>query len=233
MKTVIYESLSEFLAAAEADPSEHKASHQPGVSEWSGGVSFAEAARLARVGWPEGAARVASIAAEVTADIGGEVSRELAAVTYDVAGLWVDVGRLATGEPECCAVEYHPDAARVTKIVVNVSANARVRPTDMIKAGAAVAAAIDAHESTGRRCEVWIASGSKRSGGGELQVLVLVKPADQHLDLDRLAFLVSPAATILLGRARPRLSAGDLLDVADRDRRRSRDSGGQARRQRR
>ena len=197
MKTLEFRSLDEFLVAASANTNKSKAARQPGAPPWCGGVTFEQAVHLARVGWPDGAAKVASLAAEVGDAAGGLVERSTASISYGVSGLWVDVGRLVTGEPECCAAYDTTESVCVQKVVVNVSANAGVDPDSLLSAGAAVLAAVDACESVGRRCELWIGSGSVRFGDkATLQVLVPVKAADQHVDVDRLAFLLCHASTL-------------------------------------
>jgi hypothetical protein len=195
VKTIEYHTIEDFVAAATVDESEHKSACKP-TSEWNGGATLREAASLARRGWPAAADRVSRLAAEVADATASIVERAAASLTYGVEGLWVDEGRLVTGEPECCVSTATLDDCVVRKIVVNISANAAVCPDALFSAGAATLAAIDALESTGRRCEVWIGSGSERFGDRKtLQVLVMVKGAGQPLDVDRLAFLLChPAA---------------------------------------
>jgi hypothetical protein len=114
----------------------------------------------------------------------------------------VDVGRFLSGEPECFGTEIADGGSisrPVVKIVANLAASGAVTPQSLFIRGAAIVAAIDILEALGRRVEAWVAHGSARSKGSDSQsheTHVLVKRADQPLDVDRLAFAVAHPACL-------------------------------------
>lgn len=200
MKTVEYQSVADLVRDAQKDPNPCKCAFHEGESSWYGS-SFERAVERSVIGWPKGRDRVLALRAEIEEFVKDTINAASREVHYDVTGNWVDVGRYMTGEPECCGYERQADWAniqeRVAKIVVNVSAMADVEKDAIFSAGAAAVAAIDICEALGKRCEVWIGSGSKRRDDDkQLQVLVLAKAANQPVDIDRLSFLFCHAGVL-------------------------------------
>jgi hypothetical protein len=198
---------------------------------WYGTPNFEAAERLLSTGWREGAERIAALRDRVSGIVEAVKRAKTQQVSYDVTGEWVDVGRIATGEPECCGVQID-DGSSATERVVTLRYNAAVScsvSTDAITArGVAVLAAVDLIESCGVRCEVYYSQGSRAFGGAEdhLECNVLVKEAGQAVDLDRLAFVLThPSFFRRFGFAflegnghRPGCSApAALSDVGQRD----------------
>lgn len=195
-----FDAWESFIAAAEVvSYSGWDGGHYRGNKEFYGTATFAEAASLARNGWAEGAARVQEIKATVASAITALVAARTQSIGYDVAGDYVDIGRYLSGEPECFGTQVEDPSLskQVVRINVNTAVSCGVSQHAIFARGAAILAAIDVIESTGRRVEVWAVNGA-RAHQGKLHVhetYVLVKAADQHLDIDRLAFALCHAAT--------------------------------------
>lgn len=203
-KVVEFETVGEFLAAADTPDSQHKSSHshRPAGDDWAGTETFEQALDLARTGWPEGAERIAKLRATLTDVVEKTVLAKSAQLHWDVAGDFLDIGRVLTGEPDSFGTfveaESSQPSARVIKLVCNVSARAGVQAPSIFSAGAAVVAAVDVLESLGHRVELWLGSGSENflDACKRLTVLVKIKAASQAVDLDRLAFLTASNASL-------------------------------------
>jgi hypothetical protein len=158
-------------------------------------ATFGDARRLAREGWREGAAKVAEFRSRLGSALDRAVSTAVATeVAYDVTGLWADVGRIATGEPECCGYDAAGTraASRVISLRLNLSASASCEPEEFLLRGAVIAAVVDTLESLGDRVELLIGSSAKCTRTGVTYEFVApAKSPDQPLDLDRLAFFVA------------------------------------------
>jgi hypothetical protein len=160
-----------------------------------GTKTYDEAVAVAGTGWNKGAERVAKIRASLDAVVQRMTVANCAQMIYGVEGEWVDIGRIATGEPECCG-SWHDQgegaSQKVVKIVANVAVSCGVSAETIFARGAATLAAVDLLESLGFRCEVWASKGC--SGRVQSEFHTLVKEASQPVELDRLAFcLCHPA----------------------------------------
>jgi hypothetical protein len=201
VKTTVarFDSWEEFVAAAEIRSyGGFDSGHSKGDSHFYGTESIAEATSLARKGWPEGAARVQAIRAEIASAINAIVNARVQSIGYDVCGDYVDVGRYLSGEPECFGTRTDdPCAAKpVVKVSVNTAVSCGVSQEAIFARGAAILAAIDVIESAGKRVELWAVNGALAGCNKKThETYVLVKPADQHLDCDRLAFALCHAST--------------------------------------
>lgn len=201
-----FESFEKFIEQALVVPKrqDSSSSRQPreGKDPWHGTNTFDQAVEIARKGWAEGAAEALKIRASVEAAVRDLINARSTTYSYDVAGEFVDVGRFLSGEPECFGIEFNDGgsiARPVVKIVANLAASGSVSPQSLFIRGAAIVAAIDILEALGRRVEAWVAKGSTKSRrGGEHvhETHVLVKRADQPLDVDRLAFAIAHPACL-------------------------------------
>ena len=203
MKTVTYESVGKFIEAACAKAGDISKSSQQlnDAGGWQGTSTFAEAVEQSKKGWPEGVERLSGIRASLEHLVEKAVAVRGRNLRWDVTGDFLDVGRMLSGEPECCG-EFRDESegqlqARVVRLVANVSAMGSVGSESIFSAGAALYAAVDILESLGHRVELWLGSGSERHGTGDrLQVYVLIKEASQQFDPDRLAFFLCSNASL-------------------------------------
>lgn len=174
------------------------ASHFDSDKEWNGTASYEDAVALTQKGWTEGAKRVDTLRRELDSAVQALVAAKAADMTYDVQGDWVDLGRLVTGEPECCGtweVQGDDRSEKVIKIVANICVSAAVNADTIFARGAACLAAVDIVESLGRRVELWIGLGVSHAGR-RIETHVMVKAASQPAELDRLAYVLCHASML-------------------------------------
>jgi hypothetical protein len=166
-------------------------SHEEGREEFYGTTTFEAASKIAREGWQDGVTRVQEIRATIGSALQSIVASRAESIGYDVFGEYVDVGRFLTGEPECFGVRVSDDShtKRVVRINVNLGVSSIVSHEAIFARGAVVISAIDVIESTGTRVEVYGVHGSLKRDGRRLhETHVLLKSANQPLDIDRLVF---------------------------------------------
>jgi hypothetical protein len=91
-----------------------------------------------------------------------------------------------------------PSRARVLRILVNLTANCNVNGHEFINRGAAIAAVTDYLETTGTRVEIQACMAIEGYHGGKsyIEVMIPVKQADQQIEPDRLAFVLSSPAML-------------------------------------
>lgn len=156
-----------------------------------GGLTIKQARSLLDTGWSEGAVRVAKVRASLQESVARVLSEKAAQVWYDVEGDWADVGRIASGEPECCGSFQHSGedgGTRIVKIVANLCVSAAVDHETMFCRGAAVAAATDILEALGHRVQINVGMGmDDYANGRKLDLQFVLKQAGQPVDSDRLA----------------------------------------------
>ncbi len=200
-----FESFEKFIEQALVVPSRQDSSSsrqtREGKDPWHGTNTFEQAVEIARKGWPEGAAKALELRAEVESAVRDLINARSSSYTFDLVGEYVDIGRHLSGEPECFGTEVTDGSSvsrPVVKIVANLAASGSISPRSLFVRGAAIVAAIDILEALGRRVEVWVAHGSatRRGGGATHESHVLVKSADQPLDVDRLSFAVAHPACL-------------------------------------
>ena len=194
----VFQSLNDLIAHNEANKSKWDSSSQrtkitKGFDQ--GTKTYDEAVAAAGTGWRHGADRVAKLRASLDAVVQRMTVANSAQMIYGVEGEWVDIGRIATGEPECCG-SWHDQgegaSQKVVKIIANVAVSCGVSAEVIFARGAATLAAVDLLESLGFRCELWASKGC--SGNKNSEFHTLVKEASQPVELDRLAFcLCHPA----------------------------------------
>ena len=174
-------------------------SHERGAKSWNDHTeSYDAAIKLAQTGWRDGAKRVDALRRDLDDAVQTLVASKAANMVYGVEGDWVDVGRLVTGDPECCGswvVQGDERNEKVVKIVANVSVSCAVNAETIFARGAACLAAVDIIEALGKRVELWIGLGL-RDCGKRIETHVLVKPASQPLELDRLSFVLCHASML-------------------------------------
>jgi len=164
------------------------------ASDWHMGASWGDAIKMAAEGWPEGLKKMqkATELLEIPSSEKNYEPQPMAAL----AGDEVDVGLYLSGEPECMTdwtMVETPSFGKVAKIVVNCSAAAGVSTDAMFKRGAAAVLLVDALESCGMRCEVWVIPWSSGETPKEPSFYceVLAKRADDPVELDRLAYMLA------------------------------------------
>lgn len=193
-KTDHFETVEDFVKQAEEITGvPTHSSRTTGRNDFYGTSTFHEAVSLTRTGWPEGAAKVLAIRSIANGIVNAVVNARATSYAYDVTGSFVDVGRFMSGEPECFFTESQECGNinnPIVKIIANLSASASVSSEHLFLRGASVAAAVDILESLGRRVEVYAASSHIRNKN-IYDIMVMVKKANQPLDIDRLALAIA------------------------------------------
>ena len=164
-----------------------------------GHESFTKALELARYGWPEGRKKIEELTVQINDKVMSLIERP--ELVYGVTGNNFDVGLMLSGAPEhWYTIEntvVEGTSNKIIKMVFNIGARATVSTETFEQRGAVAAALVEALEYGGFRVELWMACHARMSFGDDYchDIAVCIKPADQPLDMDRLAFaLVHPAS---------------------------------------
>ena len=171
---------------------EGKAPHRDG---WAGTSSYQGALDLLNKGWPEGLAKMVTARAKAA-----PLAVMIPSYAYDVAGAYPNVALACAGEPMnmWAPTEEERKTKPIVKVGINISASGSYDAQDFINYGAAILSYIDALESASNiRCEVWIMNYVKCNDGISTYLLeVKAKSPEEHLDLDRLAFMIANPAML-------------------------------------
>ena len=204
-----YDSLAEFAAFADRYASEYIRTRGSSFS----GATLTEALRMARDGWPEGAAKACDMARRLGVVAGGRVLHH--EPTMAVEGGELDIGAYVQGVPECwidTVPEYRPASGGIVRITINMAVSAGVGHAAMIARGTAIAGLVSALEVAGRSAEVvaQIPGGGRGSPGttiggdyghtADVLAEVTVKRAGEVLNLSELTYSVAhPSMYRVLG----------------------------------
>lgn len=189
-----YESLGEFIRkATEPSLSSAESSKRKGLDEkeFSGTYNFDEAMRLVTNGWTDGRAKLmtAMAAAQTTTTF-------TPSLVMDVAGAYPIAALAAAGDP-CSMVDLAPVEDRVRPIVrllVQRAGSAAYSVDEFTNYGAAIMSYIEGLEGAGFRCEVTVCFASDFHSDGDQFCTVVVKRAEEPIEIDRMAFvMVHPA----------------------------------------
>lgn len=169
---------------------------------WDMNAGWDGANEMANRGWSDGLAKMARVRDLV--DMPDQSDRSIQAQAfYSDEGDEVDIDRYLDGEPECMiqfTPELTPSYGRVAKIIVNLAASCGISSATQYHRGAAACILIDALESAGVRCEVWCLPFCSREGKNRFVSKILVKRPDQHVEPDRMAYMLAhPAVMRRLG----------------------------------
>jgi hypothetical protein len=189
-----YESLGEFIRKA-TEPSLSSAEYSKCTGldekEFSGTYNFDEAMGLVTNGWPEGRAKL------MTAMAAAQTSTVFTpSLVMDVAGAYPIAALAAAGDP-CSMVDLAPVEDRVRPIVrllVQRAGAAAYSVEEFTNYGAAIMSYIEGLEAAGFRCEVTVCFASDFRSDGDQFCTVVVKRAEEPIEIDRMAFvMVHPA----------------------------------------
>lgn len=196
----VYTSLGEFLDAAKR-PSlvDNPSSHNTDDPSWHGTKNFDEALDLAINGWSKGRDSLMSAMSEAQAS-----PRMTPSMLMDVAGAYPVAALAAAGDP-CSMVDLAPIEDRVrpiVRLVVQCGGSSAYEPREFLNYGAAVLSYIEGLEAAGFRVEITVsyaAEFSARSGpyapGNFVHYLAfLAKRAEEPLEIDRMAFILTHAS---------------------------------------
>ncbi len=180
---------------------EDRSSRSKKHRDWYMTNSMRAAVKLAREGWAEGAAKIKeSLDVLYSAVPSKRFSQEISMAVTGPGTL--DVGRYFEGHPEAWMVWQEKEDERgsargpVVTIAFNVSASSGVSGAEMIQKGGTIAALVDLLERSGRRVELVLTCGTNRGTGHAVRVTVMVKEANDILDIDRIAFALGHPSSL-------------------------------------
>jgi hypothetical protein len=187
-----YDTLEAFLADAERKPlNALQSSRTDREPEWSGTRTFEEALTLAREGWPEGRDKLMNAVAAAQSSPTMSPS-----FTMDVAGAYPIAAIAAAGDP-CSMVDLTPVEDRVRpiiRLVVMRNGSAAYGISDFTNYGAAVLSYIEGLEGAGFRIEIEMGFCGKYDDGTRHYIGVIIKRAEEPIELDKLAFCLTHGA---------------------------------------
>jgi hypothetical protein len=195
-----FDSLSDLAAFLPADPPPGRGSDYWREKDSSFyGVTMAEAQRLARDGWQEGAERVQPLLDRVKT--ARPTRRALS--TWDVAGAYPSIPRYLAGNPLHMRriAPTHRNAQPIITLVSSTSASSWVDCSTFERLATAAAAIVDRLEDAGYRVEILAgrrcsndgtgvreATGENNAKGNRCEMIFRVKAAQDALDLARVTF---------------------------------------------
>lgn len=158
---------------------------------WDLGTSYADAERMARDGWLEGAKQAQEALKTLT------LQSPAPDTVTDFYGYLPHVPRYCAGAPDSMirkAKDARAGMGKVLTLYVPVNAVSGVDAKYMQNFGLGVAQYINQLETDGVRCELYGVMCSDQPSGGALTHSWRIKSADQPLDLAVLAFSIGHAA---------------------------------------
>jgi hypothetical protein len=203
-KTLNFEDLFSFWQySMQESNAYYQSSRKNSDINWSGGLTWEEAKRMALNGWADGMKEIEKYQAEISPIIAQKVLRPIQ--IYAQVGYSVDIGAFLANEPECFIsreFEERNYPGRIYKVVCSISFSAAIQPETIIQRGAMICALIDAIEYAGHRAEVicnWAVSrnseneyrGGRNKEYGWLEISVTTKKANQPLELSDLAYCLA------------------------------------------
>ena len=194
-KTILTYDVSwdEFVADMEKEP--NKCWKYPesveGDEGFTGSKNFDEEKQHMVCGWDKGRD---AMAADVEFAKGKEDTFKRETWEYSVAGQRACIPSYCAGVPAHMVYmddQSERNAVPIVKIWVDVAASWNVSAEAMIRKGAAVVALVDQIESSGQRVELVAKAYTDMQDNEILDVRVMVKAAEEQLDMDRLAYAVA------------------------------------------
>jgi hypothetical protein len=192
-ETLHLDSLSDLIARTNDDTrrrwTRSSRSRDTDDRAWFGTRSWTEAMDLVRKGWPEGRekmARAMSVAAQATNHASAP------SMSMDVAGAYPMIPAAVAGDP-MNMVSFAPIEDRrrpIVRLFVSCVYSAGYSASAVMNFGAALMGYVDALEETGHRTEITMAYLSDYRGQ-RIMPTVLVKRAEDALDVDRMAFVIA------------------------------------------
>lgn len=187
-----FESLGDYVAFAKrpAIHKSHVSSREERNAGWAGTRTFEEAVNLVENGWKEGRGLLLDAIAEAES-----TPFMTPALSMDVGGAYPIAAIAAAGDP-LSMVNLEPVEDRVrpiVRLVVCRNASAAYGSKELMNYGAAVLSYVEGLEQMKYRVELTIATGDTVSGGTNLTT-VLVKRAEEHIEFDRMAFVLAHTA---------------------------------------
>jgi hypothetical protein len=195
LETRNFETLAEFLTACQQAPTTKQNSSAREASSWTAHTTFEQTQELAAHGWREGVEKMERTRALIKPPQGLESLTPTPIIADDGDEVLVD--RFLDGESDhflAFPQVITPRSGRVVPVFFNTSCSSAISAENIARKGAAALALVDAIEGSGARVELTIA-GAFVGKSRRLNVQVIAKRAEDPLELDRMAFLMTHPCT--------------------------------------
>lgn len=188
---------------------EAQSKDNPASDYWDFNLGYEGAVKLARDGWPDGAAMIDTALKALIPTSGRDEGRW----GYSQSGTSVALSRYLSGHPKnmrsCRKKEM--GSSKVLHMVVNTVASCAVNAKQMANYGAALVGLIDRLEARGRRVHLDCVQVIRTNGNCRLAVGWNVKVASEQVDLSQVAFAIAhPAAFRRIGFAMMERSPSEM-----------------------
>lgn len=201
---VYFPTWGDYVTQAEQGTSDIDTLHRSSMTSdkrFTGSKNMAEAVRLARVGWSDGAERMRKRLDVLYAQIPSTKLQRV--LTMSVVGPGtLDMGRYIQGHPQSWVTwpetgeeeDAIVSTGRIVRVTFNMTTSAGVGTEEMFEKGAVVCALVDLLERSNRRVELSAVMRASDGGSGRIDAHIMVKDASEPLDVDRTAFALAHAS---------------------------------------
>lgn len=180
----------------------HESSRNVGNDHFTGTNNFQEAVELAENGWADGRKKITGLSNALLNKVTQLIQRE--EIRFDVTGNDFDIALVNQGVPECWMRFENTEVQsgtghKVVRMSYNCAASAGISTEVITARGAAACALIEALEYAGFRVEVTLyqsVDSRHVTPKPYYTIKTLLKPADQQLDIDKLAFAIMHPSTL-------------------------------------
>lgn len=164
----------------------HDSAWEEGDPSWRGTGTMAEALKISREGWKDGATKASRLLGSIMA--ANPLQKK--PVRYGIAGSTPNVPRAIAGDPLNMRIPDMKKASRrpVITLLSNIAANCGHQGEEFTNRAAVVAALVDQIEAAGYCCEIIAFAQATNYNAFVSRVAVQIKNSNQPLDITRLAF---------------------------------------------
>lgn len=196
-KHLVFQDLQDFWDVAFRESNAYNKSSREPEEYWNGGLSWNDSKRLALRGWQEGAQKVKEFQVKISPLITNKIVKTVN--EYGICGGYVDIGMYLANDPECFVTKSYGEEIKEGKIITlvcSISFSAKIIAETIIQRGAMICALVDAIEYAGFRVELICNDASKHNCDGWFEIDVLLKKANQPLNLIEMAFCLAHPAML-------------------------------------
>jgi hypothetical protein len=191
-----FNSFGEMLNYVETNP-KFGQSDKDGTDGWDGMKNFSDASQLARSGWHDVRPEVEKLLNQMS-DVIADRLEIAPAMTWNVAGGVVDVGRYCGNEPMCMIdfpMEPQERMGKVVKLFIDYGASSGFSGDFIMKRGIVLLALVDTLQKLGVSVEIYGETAISSGGTMHTTVTKLHDPTDR-LDIDELMFTLAHPAML-------------------------------------
>jgi len=167
---------------------------------WAGSADWQETLDLAWRGWPEGLRKIKEQVSIIERFMSPRQPHKELVHAVQGPGI-LDFDHYQQGRPDSWVVWEDIDSQDgqstvIVPLVFNLSTSSGVSPETMFRRGATICALIDILEHSRIRVEVMAVEHATYYGSGTYTWKIMLKKAQEHLDMDRMAFALCNASVL-------------------------------------